>query len=79
MIALVTFGGGQISTVAAVLVYRIVSFWGYLPVGWIFWGGLTWHNRRADQTVALSTQALATPATPTAPVLPEELPFEVPG
>ena len=49
VIALVAFGGGQVSTVAAVLLYRIVSFWGFLPVGWVFWGGLTWHNRRADQ------------------------------
>ncbi len=79
VIALVTFGGGQVSTVAAVLLYRIVSFWGYLPVGWIFWGGLTWHNRRADQTVALSTQAPATLATSTAPVLPEDLTPELPG
>ena len=38
VIALVAFGGGQISTVAAVLLYRIVSFWGFLPVGWVFWG-----------------------------------------
>ena len=31
VIALVAFGGGHVSTVAAVLLYRIVSFWGYLP------------------------------------------------
>ena len=54
VIALVAFGGGQVTTVAAVLLYRIVSFWGFLPVGWAFWGGLTWHNRRSDQMTALS-------------------------
>jgi uncharacterized protein (TIRG00374 family) len=57
VIALVAFGGGQISTVAAVLLYRIVSFWGFLPVGWAFWGGLTWHNRRVDRAVALARAA----------------------
>jgi putative heme transporter len=51
VIALVAFGGGQVSTVAAVLLYRIISFWGYLPVGWLAWAGLTWHNRREDKLV----------------------------
>jgi hypothetical protein len=32
--------------------YRIVSFWGYLPVGWLTWAGLTWHNRRVDRLAA---------------------------
>jgi hypothetical protein len=31
--------------------YRIISFWGYLPVGWLAWAGLTWHNRREDKLV----------------------------
>jgi hypothetical protein len=66
VIALVAFGGGQVSTVAAVLLYRIVSFWGFLPVGWVFWGGLTWHNRRADQAVALAREVLV-PRTPEVP------------
>ncbi len=39
-IALVAFGGAELSTVAAVLTYRIVSFWGFLPVGWLTWAGL---------------------------------------
>ncbi|MGA2528739.1 MAG: YbhN family protein [Acidimicrobiales bacterium] len=56
VIALVAFGGGQISTVAAVLLYRIVSFWGYLPVGWLAWAGLTLSNRREDKLEALKTQ-----------------------
>jgi uncharacterized protein (TIRG00374 family) len=52
VIALVAYGGGQVSTVAAVLLYRIMSFWGFLPVGWLFWAGLTWRNRGADQLKA---------------------------
>ena len=39
MIALVAYGGGETSTVAAVLLYRIISFWAFLPVGWLVWGG----------------------------------------
>ncbi len=39
-IALVAYGGGQASTVAAVLIYRIISFWASLPVGWISWAVL---------------------------------------
>ncbi|MGP8064845.1 MAG: lysylphosphatidylglycerol synthase transmembrane domain-containing protein [Acidimicrobiales bacterium] len=39
-IALVAFGGAELSTVAAVLTYRIVSFWGFLPIGWLTWAGL---------------------------------------
>lgn len=40
-IALVAYGGAQASTVAAVLVYRIISFWASLPVGWVSWAVLT--------------------------------------
>jgi uncharacterized protein (TIRG00374 family) len=39
-IALVAFGGNRVSTVAAVLVYRLISFWGQLAVGWAAAGWL---------------------------------------
>jgi uncharacterized protein (TIRG00374 family) len=39
-IALVAYGGAEGSTVAAVLLYRLVSFWGTLPLGWLAWAGL---------------------------------------
>ena len=45
-IALVAFGGAETSTVAAVLLYRIITFWGELPVGWGTWGALAWMARR---------------------------------
>lgn len=45
-VALVTFGGGKFSTVAAVLVYRLISFWLQLPVGWGAWGTLALAGRR---------------------------------
>jgi len=36
-IALVYYGGVRDSTVAAVLLYRIISFWSLLPLGWGSW------------------------------------------
>jgi putative heme transporter len=54
-VALVTFGGGQDSTVAAVLIYRLISFWLLLPVGWGSWLALTIAgrgNRPAEPSLA---------------------------
>lgn len=45
-LALVTFGGAQASTVAAVLLYRLISFWLVLPVGWASWLVMALHGRR---------------------------------
>jgi len=45
-IALVAFGGPAPSTVAAVLLYRLISFWLILPLGWGTWASLTWIGRR---------------------------------
>lgn len=39
-IALSYFGGGTTADIAAVLVYRMLSFWLVLVVGWASWGGL---------------------------------------
>ncbi|MHB1776587.1 MAG: lysylphosphatidylglycerol synthase transmembrane domain-containing protein [Acidimicrobiales bacterium] len=59
-IALVAFGGARTSTVDAVLVYRLISFWGELLVGWSAWGGLAlavrrgrWPRRALDAPVEL--------------------------
>jgi len=46
-IALVAFGGVETSTVAAVLLYRILSFWIGLPIGWATVGAMAWSDRRA--------------------------------
>ncbi|MGH9068507.1 MAG: lysylphosphatidylglycerol synthase transmembrane domain-containing protein [Acidimicrobiales bacterium] len=51
-IALVAFGGAKSSTVAAVLLYRIVSFWASLPVGWATWGAFMALARRQDRREA---------------------------
>jgi uncharacterized protein (TIRG00374 family) len=45
-IALVAFGGAHVSTVDAVLMYRVISFWLVLVVGWGLWGQLAFQVRR---------------------------------
>jgi uncharacterized protein (TIRG00374 family) len=45
-IALVAFGGSHVSTVDAVLMYRVISFWLVLLVGWVLWGQLAYEVRK---------------------------------
>lgn len=45
-VALVAFGGDAIRTVAAVLLYRLISFWFMLPVGWGSWVALAINAKR---------------------------------
>ncbi|MGP0031490.1 MAG: lysylphosphatidylglycerol synthase transmembrane domain-containing protein [Acidimicrobiales bacterium] len=45
-IALVAFGGVEVTTVDAVLLYRFISFWLVLVVGWALWGLLALQVRR---------------------------------
>ncbi len=45
-IALVAFGGSKTSTVDAVLMYRVISFWLVLVVGWLFCGQLAYQVRK---------------------------------
>jgi uncharacterized protein (TIRG00374 family) len=45
-VALVAFGGAESSTVDAVLLYRIISFWFILVVGWLLIGQLALQVRR---------------------------------
>jgi len=47
-VALVTFGGATESTVAAVLLYRLMSFWMILPVGWLSFGAVALGGRRSS-------------------------------
>ena len=46
-VALVAFGGGEAPTVAAVLLYRLISFWGPLPIGGACYLGLFRARRKA--------------------------------
>jgi uncharacterized protein (TIRG00374 family) len=45
-VALVNFGGGTNAMVATVLLYRMMSFWMMLPIGWFAWGALAVGARR---------------------------------
>jgi uncharacterized membrane protein YbhN (UPF0104 family) len=45
-VALVAYGGSTASTVAAVVLYRILSFWIPMPLGWLSWGGFRVDARR---------------------------------
>ncbi|HEX3839223.1 MAG TPA: lysylphosphatidylglycerol synthase transmembrane domain-containing protein [Acidimicrobiales bacterium] len=56
-IALVAFGGAQVSTVDAVLMYRLISFWLVIVVGWTLWGQLAFEVRKGQW----SRQALTSP------------------
>jgi putative heme transporter len=61
-IALVAYGGGTESTVAAVVLYRLISFWGLLAVGWLAWAAFAYEGRRrraqsAEPVVAAEVQA----------------------
>ena len=42
--ALVAYGSSMDAAIATVLLYRIVSFWGLVPVGWAAWGHLSMHR-----------------------------------
>ncbi len=46
-VALVAFGGGEAPTVAAVLLYRLISFWVPLPIGGVCYLGLLRARRKA--------------------------------
>lgn len=44
--ALIAYGQNASEAVAIVLLYRIVSFWGVVPLGWISWGYLALQQDR---------------------------------
>jgi len=76
-VALVAFGGAEASTAYAVLLYRVISFWMILAVGWLFIGQLALQVRRGRwprQALAASVEAgpeayAPTPALGVAPVV----------
>jgi hypothetical protein len=45
-IALVAFGGAETSTAYAVLLYRLISFWFILGLGWLLIGEMALEVRR---------------------------------
>lgn len=47
---LIAYGMPPESALAGVFLYRIVSFWSVVPVGWGIWGCLTLRERRGQRT-----------------------------
>jgi putative heme transporter len=47
---LVAYGMPTNVALASVLLYRAVSFWGLVPVGWGVWGYLSWQSRKPART-----------------------------
>lgn len=46
---LVAYGLGTDQALAATLLYRIVSFWGLVPIGWLAWAGLELAQRQGSR------------------------------
>jgi len=56
-IALVAYGGPKEATVAAVVLYRLISFWGLLVVGWVAWAALAYQTRRQERAQTARAEA----------------------
>lgn len=54
-LALVAFGGAETITLAAVLLYRLVAYWGCIPVGGLAWLVLR-ATSRAPARLAVETR-----------------------
>ena len=61
-IALVAFGGNRVSTVEAVLIYRLISFWSELVVGWAAAGWLAFGVRSGRWPRRVMTERFGGPA-----------------
>ncbi len=63
-IAIVAYGGAAPSTVVAVLLYRVLSFWLLLPIGWSAWAWLAWIGRRRPWPTAAPADDAGSPGPP---------------
>jgi len=69
-LALVAFGGAETITLAAVLLYRLISYWGCLPTGGLAWLALRITSRAAVEEPAAVQNEPMTPAVVEAEPLP---------
>ena len=60
-IALVAFGGQQPGSVTAVLLYRIISFWSPLVIGWFCWAGIAIEEKYRPTPAVSRTAGLPPP------------------
>ena len=49
---LIAYGMSAESALAGVILYRLVSFWSVVPVGWGIWGCLTFREQRRQRTAS---------------------------
>jgi len=84
-VALVAFGGAEASTVSAVLLYRLISFWMILAVGWLFIGQLAlqvrgghWSRQALASEVEAGPEAYV-PVGPVPAMAAVEVPAPAPG
>jgi uncharacterized protein (TIRG00374 family) len=77
-LALVAFGGQEASTAYAVLLYRVISFWFILALGWFFIGEMAlqvrrglWRRSATDTAVEAGPEAYGPPAGGPAPAVAE--------
>jgi putative heme transporter len=67
-LALVAFGGAETITLAAVLLYRLIAYWGCIPAGALTWLALRATSRApAHAAVSIGTGPVATPAAEVEP------------
>lgn len=51
-VGLVAYGMTTAQALASVLLYRIISFWALIPIGWSMWGALVVQQRRGVERAA---------------------------
>jgi putative heme transporter len=78
-VALVAFGGGRAPTVAAVLLYRVISFWIPLPTGAGCYVGLARGRRRRERALRDSAAAAAPVAGLPTEAGPDLVPVDLAG
>jgi uncharacterized protein (TIRG00374 family) len=73
-LALVAFGGAEIITLAAVLLYRLIAYWGCIPAGGLAWLVLRITSRAAARPRVAARDEPVAPAVGGAVVEVERLP-----
>lgn len=66
-VVLITYGAERVPAVLAVLLYRIISYWLAIAVGWATFGVVAWHDRRRDRVGASATDVDGTVSHPIEP------------
>ena len=78
-LALVAFGGADASTAYAVLLYRVISFWFILVLGWLFIGQLALQVRRGRWSRSAMTSSVEAGPEAYGPLVPAAALASEPG